>query len=50
MMNDYANEVLRIHDVGGRSEQLVCPNCVDGRDEFEPDWKCPDCRQRDKAN
>lgn len=22
----------------------VCPFCVMGRDEFDPDWKCPDCR------
>jgi hypothetical protein len=22
----------------------VCPDCLMGRDEFEPEWKCPDCR------
>ena len=22
----------------------VCPDCLMGRDEFEPDWKCSDCR------
>lgn len=27
MMNEYANEALRIHAVSGRSEQLVCPAC-----------------------
>lgn len=21
-----------------------CPDCLMGRDEFEPDWKCSDCR------
>jgi hypothetical protein len=22
----------------------VCPDCADGRDEFEPEWMCPNCR------
>lgn len=22
----------------------VCPDCLMGRDEFDPDWKCPNCR------
>ena len=22
----------------------VCPDCLMGRDEFEPEWKCSDCR------
>lgn len=22
----------------------VCHDCLMGRDEFEPEWKCPDCR------
>lgn len=43
-------EQLRQYNVSGRSEQLVCPDCADGRDEFEPEWKCPDCRQKDEAN
>lgn len=41
---------LRKHDVVGRSEQLVCPDCAEGRDQFEPEWKCPECRRRDEAN
>jgi len=24
----------------------VCPDCLMGRDEFEPEWKCPDCRRQ----
>ena len=24
----------------------VCPDCLMGRDEFEPDWKCSDCRRQ----
>ena len=48
LMEEYA--ALHIHDVVGRSEQLVCSDCSDGRDEFEPDWKCPDCRQKDETN
>lgn len=24
----------------------VCPDCLMGRDEFEPDWKCPECRRQ----
>ena len=43
-------QALRIHDVVGRSEQLVCPDCAEGRDQFEPEWKCPECRRRDEAN
>jgi len=48
LMEEYA--ALRIHNVVGQSERLVCPDCADGRDEFEPDWKCPDCRQKDEAS
>lgn len=36
MMNDYANEALRIHDVVGRSEQLVC-DCELPSSDFELD-------------
>ena len=36
--------------VSGRSEQLVCPDCAEGRDPFEPEWKCPECRRKDEAN
>ena len=43
-------KALRIHDVVGRSEQLVCPDCAEGRDPFDPEWKCPECRRRDEAN
>lgn len=24
----------------------VCHDCLMGRDEFEPEWKCPDCRRQ----
>lgn len=24
----------------------VCPDCLNGRDEFEPDWLCPICRKQ----
>ena len=30
MMNEFANEALRIHDVVGRSEQLPCDKCENG--------------------
>lgn len=36
--------------VVGQNEQLIYPDCADGRDEFEPYWKCPDCRQKDDVN
>src|SRR5690554_3828315 len=42
------NEALRIQDVVRQSEQLACPDRADSRDEFEPDWECPDCRQKDE--
>lgn len=25
----------------------ACPDCLMGRDDFEPNWKCPACRQTD---
>ena len=34
MMNEYANEALRIHAVSGRREQLVC-DCKLPTSEFE---------------
>ncbi len=46
---DELEQVLHIHDVVGRSEQLVCPDCVNGRDEFEPNWNCPECRRNIEA-
>ena len=24
----------------------VCHDCLNGRDEFEPDWLCPKCRRQ----
>lgn len=33
-------EALRQPPVSGS----VCPDCLMGRDEFEPEWKCSDCR------
>ena len=36
--------------VVGRSEQLVCGDCAEGRDEFAPEWECPKCRDKDYAN
>ena len=44
------NQALRIHDVVGQSEQFVCTDCKDGRDPFDLDWLCPECRQKEKAN
>lgn len=40
-MEEYA--ALRQPPVSGS----VCPDCLMGSDEFEPDWKCPACRQTD---
>ena len=25
----------------------TCPDCLMGRDEFEPEWQCPKCRKAD---
>ena len=37
--------------VVGQSEQLICPDCKDGRDPFDPDWLCPECsRQKKQTN
>lgn len=44
------NQVLHIANAVGRSEQLVCPDCKEGRDSFDPDWLCPECRQNEKVN
>jgi rubrerythrin len=44
------DRILRLFSVVGRSELLVCPDCVNGRDEFEPNWKCPECRRNIEAN
>jgi hypothetical protein len=41
---------LNIPAVVGQSEQLVCPDCAEGRDEFAPEWECPKCRDKDYAN
>lgn len=38
--NEAKAQLLRLFGVIGS----VCPNCLMGRDEFEPEWKCPDCR------
>lgn len=46
----YHTEQLRLYNVVGRSEHLVCPDCKDGRDPFDPNWLCPECRQKEKAN
>ena len=46
MMNDFANEALRIHDVVGRSEQLFCPHCegTDIQENFYTDtYGCNSC-------
>jgi len=24
----------------------VCYDCAEGRDPFEPNWKCPECRRQ----
>jgi hypothetical protein len=42
---DYALSELKkklLADVSG----LVCPDCLMGRDEFEPNWECPECRRK----
>lgn len=44
------NKQLRLYGVVGRSEQLVCGDCSEGRDEFAPEWECPKCRDKDYAN
>lgn len=49
-IKEAVTEALRIHDVVGRSEQLVCGDCAEGRDEFAPEWECPKCRDKDYAN
>ena len=51
-LEDYIDELeeqeaLRQPLVSG---QLVCPDCANGRDEFEPDWECPECRRKNEAN
>lgn len=33
---------LRLADVSGS----VCPDCLMGRDEFDPKWECPECRSK----
>lgn len=33
---------LRLADVSNS----VCPDCLMGRDEFEPNWECPECRRK----
>ena len=48
LMNAVKN--CSIPAVVGRSEQLVCPDCAEGRDEFAPEWECPKCRDKDYAN
>jgi len=42
MMNEYANEALRIHDVVGRSEQFICHDCKKDTIEWN-DGICEDC-------
>lgn len=48
--SEAVQQVLDLFAVSGRSEQLVCPDCAEGRDPFEPEWKCPECRRKDDAN
>lgn len=47
---DYVNwleaqiQALRIHDVSGRSEQLVCPECLSNRVlEYKDKYQCRQC-------
>lgn len=28
-------------------EQHSCPDCIAGRDEFDPCWLCPECRKKE---
>ena len=46
LMEEYA--ALRIHDVVGRSEQLVCDKCVDGLNKSKSFEKgtCVHCREK----
>ena len=49
IVNETENQLM-LGSVVGRSEQLVCPDCTEGRDEFAPEWECPKCRDKDYAN
>lgn len=35
---------ISVEDRLSEAKVTTCPDCLDGRDPFEPDWQCPDCR------
>lgn len=41
VVNDYDGVLPQANDI-----KSVCVDCLMGRDEFEPDWKCPECRRQ----
>lgn len=47
-IKEAVTEALRIHDVVGRSEQLVCDKCVDGLNKSKSFEKgtCIHCRKK----
>lgn len=50
MKSNDIDDFLKPFELAVVSGQLVCYDCANGRDEFEPDWKCPECRRKDEAN
>jgi len=42
----FADNVVNENFVQPLVSGSVCPDCLMGRDEFEPDWKCPECRRQ----
>ena len=44
------NQALRIHDVVGQSEQLVCPHQATRTPNEEKTGKCRQCGRKIKAN
>lgn len=44
------NKALRIHDVVGRSEQLVCSRCNENEKQEANDPYCIDCKIEIEAN
>ena len=52
LTDDQAAMIKKLHrDVNAALRQppvsgAVCPDCAEGRDPFEPNWKCPECRRQ----
>lgn len=45
MLADYDVEGTEWKNIEA-NELAVCPDCAEGRDSFEPNWKCPECRRQ----